>query len=213
MIFGSIKSLTIPEGKVKKIVRNSDGVILFEQLSKTKHTNMLWRAEEYASNNTYIGADGSVGYGNNMRLSTSSPSTTYMKALTGVDTTALIPVKRGDVLRFKNCNFKVSPSNESYGTILYGFDSSKNIINAINGAAHSIPNRFPYVVENGEYVQLTLEPTQVWLDYSSSVGIGFDNLSYMILSTDGLSDKSIITINEEIVDEPITIYQFGRTRP
>lgn len=196
--FTGVKTLTIPEGKVKKITRKSDGVVLWETVSKPSFTNVLPLAQQYSSAAPYIGADGSVGYGNNMRISTSSPSTTYMKALNGVDTTAMIPVKRGDVLRFKNCNFKVTPSNTSYGTHLYGFDSAKAIMQTFNGLYHSIPNRFHYVVKDDEYVELTLEPTEAWLAVSSAVSDAFDKLAYIMIGTDGLDETSIITVNEEI---------------
>lgn len=187
MIFKGVKAITIPEGSVKKIT--SGGVVLWAK--KAGYTNVLPLAQGYASSSPYVGSDGSVGYGNNMRISTSSASATYMKAQTGVDTTGMIPVKRGDVIRFKNCNFKVTPSN-TYGTRLQGYNSSKAVISAFNGISTSIPNRLPYVVSGDEIVQITLEPKAAW---TSS---GIDDVAYIQFATDGLDETSIITINEEI---------------
>lgn len=158
----------------------------------TSYTNVLPLAQEYASTSPYVGTDGSVGYGNHMRISSSSSATTYMKALTGVDTTALIPVKRGDILRFKNCNVKVTPSNTSYGTNLMGFNSSKAVVAGFGSLYNNIQNRLPCVVQGDEIVQITLEPLAAWT--TSDI----DNVAYIMIATDGLDETSIITINQEI---------------
>lgn len=158
-----------------------------------KYTNVLPLAQEYASTNPYVGTDGSVGYGNDKRISTTSASATYMKDLIGVDTTALIPVERGDVLRFKNCNLKVTPSNTTYGTYIIGFDSAKAVASGFNAIYSNIATRLPIVVENDEIVEITLEPLEAWT--SSNI----DSVAYIMISTDGLDETSIITINQEIV--------------
>lgn len=186
--FTGVKAITIPEGVVIRIVAKEG--VLWEK--KAGYKNVLPLAQQYASDAPYIGADGSVGYGNNMRISTSSPSTTYMKAITGVDTTAMIPVKRGDVLRFKNCNLKVNPSNTSYGTYIQGFTSSKAVIPGFNALYGNIKNRLPLVVDGDEIVQITLEPKSAWT--TSRI----DEVAYIMIGTDGLDETSIITINEEI---------------
>jgi hypothetical protein len=116
-----------------------------------------------------------------------------MKALTGVDVVALIPVKRGDILRFKNCNVKVSPSNTNYGTHLLGFNSSKAPIAGFSSLSNNIQNRLPCVVEGDEIVQITLEPKASWT--TSEI----DKVAYIMLATDGIDETSIITINQEIV--------------
>jgi hypothetical protein len=170
------------------------GILEVKNTPTATYTNVLPLAQEYASNNPYIGVDGSVGYGNNMRMSSSSPATTYMKEQTEVDTTALIPVKRGDVLRFKNCNFKVAPSNTSYGSRISGFDATKAIISGFNLNTDTIANRVPFIVENDEYVGITLEPLEAWT--TSNI----DNVAYIMIATDGLDETSVITINEEITD-------------
>ena len=158
------------------------------------YTNVLPLAQQYASADPYIGSDGSVGYGNDMRISTSSASATYMKVQTGVDTTALIPVKRGDVLRFKNCNFKVTPSNTSYGTMIQGFNSSKGVVSAFNAKYDTMAARLPRVIQNEEIVQITMEPIESWTTGNA------DQVAYIMVSTDGLDETSVITINEEITD-------------
>ena len=158
------------------------------------YTNVLPFAQEYASTSPYVGADGSVGYGNNMRASSSSPSATYMKTCTGVDTTALIPVKRGDVIRFKNCNFKATPADTSYGTTVLGYDSSKANVSGFSLKYNNINYRVPCVIDNGEIVQFTLEPLEAWT--TSMV----DDVAFITISTDGLDETSVITINEEITD-------------
>ena len=180
-------------GRLVLSAPTTDVVITIVATVYTAYTNVLPLAQEYASNAPYVGSDGSVGYGNNMRGSTSSPTTTYMKALTGVDTTALIPVKRGDVLRFTNCNLKVTPANTSYGTSIQGYDSSKAVLSSFNAKYNTISVRLPIVTDGDEIVQITLEPLEAWT--TSDI----DQLAYIQISTDGLDETSIITINEEIV--------------
>ena len=158
-----------------------------------EYTNVLPLAQEYASEAPYVGTDGSKGYGNGMRLSTSSPTTTYMKALTGVDITAMIPVKRGDVLRFKNCNYKVTPTNTSYGSMIQGFNGQKGIISGFSVTPSNIDLRLPYVKSGDEIVEITLEPKSAWT--TSNI----DQVAYIMISTDGLDETSIITINQEII--------------
>lgn len=170
------------------------GILEVTNTPTATYINVLPLAQEYASSNPYIGTDGSIGYGNGMRISSSSQSKTYMKEQTGVDTTALIPVKRGDVLRFKNCNFKVTPSNTSYGSQIYGFDTNKAIISGFNITPSTITNRVPFVADAGEYIEITLEPFEAWT--TSNI----DNVCYIMISTDGLDETSVITINEEITD-------------
>ena len=160
---------------------------------KLGYTNVLPLAQQYASTDPYIGSDGSVGYANNMRLSSSSQAATYMKAQTGVDITGMIPVKRGDVIRFKNCNFKVTPSNTTYGTNIQGFDSSKALISGFNAKYDNIDMRLPCEISGDEIVQVTLEPKSAWT--TSYI----DEIAYIMIATDGLDETSIITINQEIV--------------
>jgi hypothetical protein len=167
----------------------------------TPYTNVLPLAQEYATAKPYVDATtGAIGYGENRRISGSVPEATYMKTDggTGVYTTGLIPVKRGDIIRFKNCNFKVTPTNMDYGSLVYGFDSDKAMINVINLSSNkvvNITNRVPANIENGEYVQITLEPKADW-----NVGDAMDRVAYIMISTNGLTNDSIITINQEITE-------------
>jgi hypothetical protein len=193
VVSGATHSWDATTGKLVLSNPTGDVSITITAIVYVAYTNVLPLAQQYSSTAPYVGADGSVGYGNNMRISASSASTTYMKAQTGVDTTALIPVKRGDILRFKNCNVKVSPSNTSYGTHIFGFDSSKSTVAGFNCLYNNIQNRFPCVVEGDEIVQITLEPKEAWK--TSEV----EKVAYIMIGTDGLDETSIITINQEIV--------------
>ena len=158
---------------------------------KISYTNVLPLAQEYASESPYIDTDGSVGYGNDKRFSSSSASATYMKAQTGVDTTGIIPIKAGDVLRFKNCNFKVTPASTSYGSmvILLNADKSYN-----HSAGYNTINlRFEaFETDGDEYTSLTVKSTTEWAQDDSK-------WAYIMISTDGLDETSVITINQEIV--------------
>ena len=196
-------SASLPIGTYTLKYEGTDGLfsdivdLTITDKDKEKYTNVLPLAQEYASTNPYIGTDGSVGYGNNMRVSTSSASATYMKSVTSggnVDATAMIPAKRGDVLRFKNCNFKVAPSNTSYGTMIYGFNSEKAVVSGFNASANNISSRMSTVIQDGEIVQITLEPLAAWTTHDA------DNVAYIMITTDGLDETSIITINQEITD-------------
>jgi hypothetical protein len=176
----------------------TDVIVTISGIVDTPYTNVLLTAQEYASTSPYVGTNGTVGYGENMRISVSSSSATYMKSASGVDTTGLIPVKRGDVLRFKNCNFKVAPTHTQYGTMVYGFDKNKALVEKFSLSSTTIQNRVPVVIENGEYVQMTLEPTDAWMSYDSEGSQSVGDLAYVMISTDNLDETSIITINEEI---------------
>lgn len=194
-----VLSSTLPVGTYTLKYEGTDGLfsdivdLTITDEDKIPYINVLPLAQAYGSTSPYVGADGSIGYGNDMRVSTSSASATYMKAQTGVDATALIPVKRGDVIRFKNCNFKVTPSNTSYGSMIYGFDSSKAVVSSFNATHSSMANRFPRVVQGNEIVQITIEPLASW--ENSNV----DSVAFVMITTDGLDESSIITINQEIV--------------
>lgn len=173
----------------------TDVSITIQAIVYTPYTNVLPLAQEYASTSPYVSPDGKIGYCENARISASKQTATYMgTGVSNVDTTALIPAKRGDVIRLKNCNMKVTPVNTTYGTFVYGFDSSKNIISTFNLTYNGIQNRVPVVIEGEEYIQFTLEPLEAWT--SSDV----DSVAYIMISTDDLNENSIITINEEITE-------------
>ena len=115
-----------------------------------------------------------------------------MKAQTGVDTAAMIPIKAGDVLYFKNCNYKVTPSNTTYGSQMILFDANKAYVTAIN--YNYVSQRLAnFETNNGEYTSVTLTPTEAFTSAAA------DTWAYVMIATDGLDETSIITVNEEIV--------------
>jgi hypothetical protein len=177
-----------------------DVVITIAAIVYTPYTNVLPLAQQGTSTDPYVDATtGAVGYGEGKRSSSSAgAAATFMKAAENVDVTGMIPVKRGDIIRLKNCNMKVAPANTSYGTALSAYDADKKLISAVNFLYNNIANRVPTVVENGEYVQFTLEPLEAWA--ADTVIAGLNNLAYIMIATDDLTSNSIITVNEEITE-------------
>jgi hypothetical protein len=196
MIFANLKSLTIPEGIVTKIV--SAGVTLWEAI---KYKN--WVSYSIGSDGKPF--NGGLGYYNGQELSGSSGS---QRAGKGYTCTGFIPVKQGDVIRIKGCHW--------YST---------KATNYIVAYTSSFEHWGTTSTDKGHYYNTTNNPKKVYIEhaaYGGSMDIqsgvstivigknpniynvdGFENIAYIRLSVrgdGGTVDGAdlIVTVNEEI---------------
>ena len=194
--FKGLKSLTIPEGIVTKIV--SAGVT-------------LWQAIRYKNQVTSsIGSDkqpfnGGLGYINNQELSGSSGS---QRAGTNTTVTGFIPVKQGDAVRIKGCNWHSTNAHNYIVSYTADFGhwgttqtSGTHYYNTTNN-----PNKMP--IENGTYggsmdIQSDVS-TIVIAKNPSHKEVGYEKIAYIRISVRGDGTNKvdgaelIVTVNEEI---------------
>ena len=196
MIFANLKSLTIPEGIVTKIV--SAGVTLWEAV---KHKN--WVSYSIGSDGKPF--NGGLGYYNGQELSGSSGS---QRAGTGHTCTGFIPVKQGDVIRIKGCNWY---STKAYNYIVaYNANFVHWSTTQTNGTHYynttNNPNKL--YIEHPKYggsmdIQSDVSTIVIGKEYSIYDHDGFENIAYIRLSArgdGGTVDGAdlIVTVNEEI---------------
>ena len=168
--------------KVINVGRGDTRTISIPDVTIIKYTNQLAIATD-ATGAIYNG----IGYKPNTRISVSSGNFED-KTESGWYSTGFIKAKPLDVIRFKNCTFNSthtgSGTNRSY---IYGADAnyafvsgkqSSNVQIVADGSGYSP------VVENGNIVQLTVP--------------SFMNCEYIRITVHGLTEDSIITVNEEI---------------
>lgn len=184
--FSGVKSIVIPEGKVKKIV--CAGVTLWKSF-----TNLV---------PTSTDTDGSiynkVGYKDNTRLSSSGGVSG--SAQSGSVTTGFIPWHGdGDVIRLKGVEWLNANANHSGHYYLIFYNSSKKIMNANTylysgdtaGQSHIVTitrdaNGVETFVFNQQYGD-----TNALLNYIRTA-------SYIRINAYGKGADMIVTINEEI---------------
>ena len=144
---------------------------------------------------TSIDATGAVyngiGYKGNTRLSTSSGNFEE-KTESGWYTTGFIKATGGDVIRFKNCEFYGAHTGTGTNrSCIYGADANFAFISSQQSmntdiVADTSSNGFRAVVDDSNnIVQLTIPS---WMG----------GCTYIRLVMHGLSEQSIITVNEEI---------------
>lgn len=128
-----------------------------------------------------------MGYKENVRVNSSFQDA----AATGWDATGYIPVRTGNVIRFKNCSvYDMTGANGSTSRChIKFFDESFGFV--VESATYKPSSQFPAVWSpvhdsNGDVIQLTV-PT----GYKSTI-------RYMRITMDDINENSIITVNEEI---------------
>lgn len=137
-----------------------------------------------------IAADGSIYNGIGYKPNTRFTGNGGEKTDAGYFLTGYIPIRIGDIIRFKNLKWLEIPKVNTYGRIMIQmFGESFEFINSSAGYYVDSPPSAawsPVFAENGDVIQLTL-PTA----YSASI-------RYIRICFDELTPESIITINEEI---------------
>ena len=115
--FTGIKAITIPEGKVKQIVRKNDGAVLWAGI-----TNWITKAIN-TDGTPYRGANGEIGYKTGYRFNTANAETSSSAAAFSV--TGYIPAASKDMFYFsKGC--MPAPDIRDIRMVLY--DSSFNLL-------------------------------------------------------------------------------------
>lgn len=189
MNFANVKSITIPEGVVKKIV--VAGETLWEAIT---YKNWVRYSTESDGVTIY---NGGLGYKNGYRIRSGGAE----GALSSSAHTGFIPVKAGDVIRIGGLNFG---STYSHGS-------------AMNVANSSFTNIGQFSMQSGEYgifaqsaykayskSSVVQEKTGVWkwVVPPAASGVAYIRVSCNMYDTGEAADGSllIVTINEEITE-------------
>lgn len=160
------------------------------------YTNRLSGALNlYDMTKVLTGDDGSIGYLNNMRNSSSG---SYVST-SGWDTSGLMPGKAGDIIRLKNVTMKQYsevPSNGNHGNVAFILEDGTWYTSA--SLQYDNPGEGTLFESNindedGNIIQFTLPN---WGDYS-----------YFSICCQDLNARSVITVNEEIIDSEETILE------
>ena len=182
MIFSNLKSLTIPEGIVTKIV--SAGVTLWESITFTNQVPI--------STDTDGSIYNKVGYKDNTRLSSSGGVSG--SAQSGSVTTGFIPAKRTDVTRIKGATWNRISGQHYY----YNFyDSSKKLLLAYSADSFASGDWVGASVTYDAATGVTtfdfrnVTTTSAWYNQTT-------NTAFIRINAKGKGADMIVTINEEI---------------
>ena len=183
--FASYPRLEIPEGRVKKITRQSDGLVLWE----AGYINMVPLS---------INADGTIyngtGYKNGCRVRSGGAEGEMANAAC----TGFIPVRGGDVVRI-------------YGWTRYS--ASGNAANAINAADSAFTNlgqignsnygifAGAYAAYNNSTIADGADGISTWVVPPASSGVAYIRVSGFGGDSSGGAPgaRLIVTVNEEIL--------------
>lgn len=168
--FAAVKSITIPEGIVTKIV--SAGVTLWEAIT-TGYKNWVSSSTEADGKTIY---NGGLGYKNNTRLNSSAVEVT----LSGYVVCGYIPAKAGDTVRVKGITWDSSTSTGGY---FWTFDSS------YTGLKYKRPN------SGSSNITVTTEENGVIAFYLEKNDTA---VAYIRFSAYGDGTNLIVTVNENI---------------
>ena len=193
MIFANIKSITIPEGKVKQI--KSSTTLIWEKMEEEtiEIINLLPKATNTDRITIYGGdynGDGvNDGYKTKTRLSSSSGGATTAD---GMCASGFIPCVAGDIIRIKGTKPK-------YGTASYvmTFDSSNKKIVAMSMTQQGTDPIWMNSTSSAEWFQYDTENDIITITLLSSVfGTGFDSMRF---SAGVITGDTIVTKNQKIV--------------
>ena len=193
--FTGVKAIRIPEGVVKKIMRGTE--VLWQSF-----TNQV--RQSIASDKTPF--NGGLGYWNGQELSGSSGS---QRAGTGYTCTGFIPVKQGDVIRIKGCNWYSTKATNyivAYTSTFVHWGTTTPGGGHYYGNTTYNPNKFAIErpVCNGSMDIQSDVSTIVIARNAEGVNQGFENIAYIRLSVRGDGSGAvdgadlIVTVNEEI---------------
>lgn len=149
-----------------------------------------------ASGNIYGGdtdGDGvleTVGYKTNTRTS----STGVDKTQSGYCTTGFIPITRGDILYFKNCQIDTTISAETYNEIAC-FDANKQYINKLRTGSENVHKNHIFYPKNTDDVYNPNGDNHLaWIDTKAF----FEGTAFVRITGNYIGTDSIITVNQPI---------------
>jgi hypothetical protein len=156
------------------------------------------------SNDEIYNKNDTKGYKSGIRLNTSGVDSVG----TGHYTSGFIPIKMGDVVRFKNIGFSNSSVNgitaSNQRVCLY--DSNKNFIGVTNAAG---------VLGTGELSGVTGDDGNIsQFTVANFATYDLSNVGFFRISGHYIGDDTIITVNEEITyttTEGGIVYEWGNT--
>lgn len=186
MIFSNLKSLTIPEGIVTKIV--SAGVTLWEAITFTNQVPI--------STDTDGSIYNKVGYKDNTRLSSSGGVSG--SAQSGSVTTGFMPFPDGDktVIRMKGVEWKSRATQGGHYYINF-YDSSKKFLVYISAQEHTGETHIVTVTRDANGIE-TVEFSQTYGTTNVKLQQIRNNAKFIRINAYGKGEDMIVTINEEI---------------
>ena len=186
--FSPVKSVTIPQGKVKSIQRQSDGAVLWKSGPKN------WVP---LSTDT----DGSIfngtGYKENVRLSSSGGISG--SAQNGSVTTGFIPFPDGDrtIIRMKGVKWKSATEDAGGHYYINFYDSSKKFLAYLSAGEAPGLTHVVTVTRDSNGVE-TVAWNQSYGTTNTLLQYVRNKAKYVRINAYGKGADFIVTINEEI---------------
>ena len=181
--FSNLKSLTIPEGEVKKIECN--GVVLWEALA---YTNLVPTSTEIDGSTIF---NSGKGYREGVRLSSSGAE----KSQSGSVVTGFIKAKRGDLIRMKGATWGTTVSG-GY-CYIQTYDKSGKVIHSANRymaeGSNGVSNAFGFDKSASSITTDSKGVTTFNMAFSDN-----SSFDYIRINATGNGADMIVTINEEI---------------
>lgn len=177
---GKVRIYSVEETYValKFMLEIKSGVIVPEV---TNYTNMLPLATD-TDGSIYNTKGWSIGY----RLTSSGIAEGY----SGMYLTGFIPIKIGDIVRLKDITWQYGKTSgiTSNNQRLCFYNSSKSFIGLANGTGA------------GGTLSAVKDENNIWTQFTvkSFSGVTLNDVAYFRLCCAGITDESIITVNEEI---------------
>lgn len=195
--FAEYKRITIPEGSVKQIARASDGLV-------------LWKAGYINQVPLSIDTDvevfnGGLGYQNNQELSGSSGA---QRSNTNTTVTGFIPVKQGDTIRIKGCNWYSTAQSNYIVAYTSSFEHWSTTQTQGTHYYNTTNNPKKFAIErssNGGSMDISSDVSTIVIATNYGADDGYDKIAYIRISVRGNGVDAvegaelIVTVNEEIV--------------
>lgn len=186
MIFSNVKTVVIPEGKVKAINRTSDGLLLW----KGGYKNWVPFSTESDGKTIY---NGGLGYKNGYRVRSGGAETAHNNAAC----TGFIPVKGGDVVRISGWT-RYTDSGNAANAINAANSSFTNIGQVSNGNYGIFASGGGYAAYDKSTIEDGANGISKWVVPPSASGVAYIRVSAYNPYDGAPGEKLIVTINEEI---------------
>ena len=150
-----------------------------------------------ADGTEYVGDNGEDGYTRGRRINSDAEEV----AASGYGMTGYIPVKDGDVVYLKNVPYNTNDSENADYFVMYGDDFTMQLCGHPQDLANAgyLYKDVTIDEETGQLLSI-----RMYEKYEGSIG-------YIRISAKGLDNSAIVTINEEIVDDPIISHRWTDT--